>query len=300
MKLQHLRDLLAVSERGSIRAAAKFLGLEQPAISRSIRDLEKDVGVPLLERTVRGAVLTPMGELFAKRANAALGEIRRGREEIEQLQGARHGTVLACLSSVAHITMLPASIAAFHKRYPFVKLRIVEGVYPLVESRLTDGTVDFYVGPKAPTGIAFGLSDDLLMTNRRIVLARNGHPLAHATSLAELSDAEWITTAITDKAENEFNDLFIQHNLPAPKLALQVDSTLSWIVALLNSDMLSILPQQWAHDPLVCDRVTQIHVQEELGSPSLYLIRRSAIPLTPAADFLATLLRRAAGHASVS
>jgi LysR family transcriptional regulator of abg operon len=242
MKLHHLRDLLAVAERGSIRSAAKSLGVDQPAISRSIRDLEKDIGVPLLERQTRGTVLTPMGELFAKRANAALGELRRGREEIEQLQGAKDGTVFACISSLAHIALLPATLAAFRRQYPLVKLRIVEGVYPLVESRLMDGTVDFCVAPMPPAGIGFGLCAEVLLTNTRIVLARKGHPMAHATSLAELSDAEWITTSITDKAENEFNDLFLKHGLPAPRLALQADSALTWIMALLHSDMLAISP----------------------------------------------------------
>src|SRR6188508_1885518 len=87
MKLHQIRDLLAVAEKGSLRAAARQLGLAQPSISRSIRELERELGAPLLERQARGTVLTPTGKLFASRAGAAASELRRAREEIAQLHG---------------------------------------------------------------------------------------------------------------------------------------------------------------------------------------------------------------------
>ena len=67
MKLHQIRDLLAVAQKGSLRAAARHLRVAQPSISRSIRSLEREVGVPLLERQARGTVLTPSGQLFATR-----------------------------------------------------------------------------------------------------------------------------------------------------------------------------------------------------------------------------------------
>src|ERR1700727_852324 len=121
MKLHHLRDLLAVVEKGSIRAAAKHLGLGQPALSRSIRDLERELGVPLLERHARGTVMTAMGEHFSHRAGAAYQELRRALDEIQQMQGGVHGTVVACLSSLSHIALLPPALAAFRRRYPGVE-----------------------------------------------------------------------------------------------------------------------------------------------------------------------------------
>lgn len=296
MKLHHLRDFLAVSERGSIRAAAKHLGTTQPALSRSIRELEKDIGFPLIERRARGAILTPFGTSFARRASAAMNELRRGREEIEQLHGAVHGTVVACLSSLCLVELLPAVLVPFRKQYPFVRLRIMEGVYPLVEMRLRDGTVDFYVGPTSQSGLPSDLVAEKLFDNTRIVLARKGHPLGQACSLAELTNAEWITTAITERAESEFSDLFAAHQLPTPRLAIQADSALSWIVALANSDMLAISPRQWADVSLVRDLFQQVPIKESLAGPSIVLVQRAAIPLTPAAEYLCDLLRRAAGH----
>ena len=294
MKLHHLRDLLAVVEKGSIRAAAKHLGLGQPALSRSLRDLEQELGVPLLERRARGAVLTEMGEMFSRRAGAAFNELNRAREEIAQHQGDVQGRIVACLSSLTHIALLPAALTPFRKRYPLVELGLIEGAYPMVERRLVDGTIDFFVGPLRNSVVAPGLRQEKLFDNHRVVIARKNHPLQHATSLAELIDGDWMTTSITNDPEAEFNDLFLGHGLPPPRLALRTETFLTMLVGLISTDMLAITPRQYAHSARLADCVQQIAIKEKLAGPSLYLIQRAAIPLTPAAEYLTDLLRRAA------
>ena len=294
MKLHHLRGLLAVAERGSIRAASHHLGVAQPALSRSLRDLELELGVPLLERRAKGAVLTELGELFVRRAGAAVHELRRAREEIEQHQGATRGEVTVSLSSLAHLTLLPTALEAFRKRFPHVELRIIEGAYPSVERRLLDGTIDFFAGPLTPAGVANGLLPEKLFDNHRIVLARKGHPLADARSLEALIHADWITTSITNDPEAEFDDLFVGQGLPPPRLALRADSLLTMLVGMVSTDMLAISPRQYATSSFLTDRVRRVPVKERLAGPSLYLIQRASIPLTPAAEHLAHLLRRAA------
>src|SRR5258706_15742063 len=107
MKLHQIRDLLAVAEKGSLRAAARQLGLAQPSISRSIGQLERELGVALLERQARGTVLTPAGELFARRARGAASAVRRGRGEIEQLHEGAEGSLTVGFSSVPPLTRVP-------------------------------------------------------------------------------------------------------------------------------------------------------------------------------------------------
>ncbi len=296
MKLHHLRDLLALVETGSIRAAAKHLGLSQPALSRSLRDLERELGAPLVERRARGTVLTPIGEMFARRAGAAFHELSRAREEIAQHQGDVQGRIVACLSSLSHIALLPSALPQFRRRYPRVELRLIEGPYPMVERRLVDGTIDFFVGPLRTAAVAPGLRLDKLFDNHRVVIARKGHPLQHATTLADLVHADWITTSITNDPEAEFNDLFLGHGLPPPRLGLRAETLLTMLVGMISTDMLAITPRQYATAPLLAGFVRQVPVKERLAGPSLFLIQRAAIPLTPAAEHLTDLLRRAAAQ----
>src|SRR5687768_11342381 len=125
MKLHHLRNVLAVAEKGSVRGASRHLELAQSAISRSIQQLEKDLGATLFERRKKGVVLTPMGALFLRRARSAVSELSRARDEIRQHQGGVAGTVVACLSTTPHIALLPHALPQFRKRYPDVRLHVI-------------------------------------------------------------------------------------------------------------------------------------------------------------------------------
>lgn len=296
MKLHHLRDFLAVAECGSIHAAARHLGMSQPSLSRSIRDLEKELGVPLLDRGGRGAPLTAMGMLFARRANASVSELRKAREEILQAQGGVQGTVAACVSSLCHVALLPHALKPFSARYPRVALHIVEASYPAVEARLRSGAIDIYVGPEPAGSPAQELQLEKLFDTTRVVVSRKGHPLAKARSLAELVDCNWITTSITQRAEAELGELFISRGLPPPHLALRAETALTWITALTNTDVLSITPRQSADSPTFKPLVEVLNLRESLSGPTIVLIRRSAVPPTPAAEFLCDLLRRAAAR----
>ncbi len=296
MKLHHLRDLLAIAEKGSINSAAKHLGMAQPALSRSVRELEREIGAPLLERQSTGTVLTPMGVLFARRATSAVNELRRGRDEIQQLQGAVHGTVVACVSGVSHIALLGEALKPFYEAYPNVRLRIIEGVYPMIESRLKSGAVDFYIGAAPEGGPAPDLQLVKLFDNRRVVLGRIGHPLSKARSLAELVEAKWVTTSITDHVETEFGTVFEKFSLPAPRLAIQAESALTWMTAVASTDMLIMQPVQWLDSPLIKATIAQIHVQENIVAAPIVLIRRNAIPPTPAAEYLCDMMRRPASR----
>lgn len=294
MKLHNLRDFLAVAERGSINAAARHLGVSQPSISRSLAALEKELGVPLLERHTKGTLLTPMGEIFARRANASVSELRRAREEILQLNGSLHGTVSACFSSLSHVMLLPQALKQFVSRYPNVILHLIEGGYPAVESRLKSGELDFYVGPAQFGGTPPELQMERLLDNSRVVLARKSHPLAKARSLQDFVEARWITTSITERAEAELGELFASHHLPPPRLALRAESAMTWMTALINTDMLTVTAPQFATAPMLAGHVETLRIRELIAGPSLVIIRRSAVPPTPAAEFFCDMIRRCA------
>ncbi|MGQ9370444.1 LysR substrate-binding domain-containing protein [Azospirillum sp. ST 5-10] len=292
MKLNQLRDITAIAEHGSLRAAARHLGLAQPALTRSVHELEHELGAPLFERRARGMALTPAGEAFVRRARAILSDVRRAREEAEQLRGLAAGSVVAGLSVAAHMAMLPTALARFRGRYPDVRLHLIEGFFPTLEAGLRDGTVDFYIGPQPERGMPSDLVAELLFQNTRIVMARVGHPLAAATSLADLVGAEWVTTSITHRAAEELQVLFQERGLPPPRLATQTQSALSMILAIAYSDALGMLPVQFTDFALTTGTLCRIPVRETLPAPDIVMIRRAGFTLTPAAEWLAECCRR--------
>ncbi len=96
----------------------------------------------------------------------------------------------------------------------------------MVERRLVDGTIDFFIGPLRNSVVAPGLSQEKLFDNHRVVIARKHHPLQHATSLADLADSDWIT----NDPEAEFNDLFLSHGLPPPRPTLRTETFLTMLI----------------------------------------------------------------------
>ena len=295
MKYNSLRDFLAVAERGSLRAAARQLGLAQPAMTRSIQDLEKQLGVVLFERQAKGVVLTPMGEVFLRRAQAVRSEFRRAKDELDQLRGESHGHLRICLSSVAHMALLPGVLAPFRQKFPGVKLDVIDAVLPRVEAELKSGTMDFYIGP-IHEDLGSELHSEILFENKRILMCRKGHALADAQSLSELTQAEWVTASITHNAEDELSPIFAAHDLPSPKLVMQAHSALTFLYAVAHSDLLIMLPAQWDQSPLARDVLQRIHVREHLPAPPICIVHRTGMPLTPAGMHFCDLVRRTALH----
>ncbi|MES2257064.1 MAG: LysR substrate-binding domain-containing protein [Pseudomonadota bacterium] len=294
MKLNQLRDFLAVAERRSIRAAARQLNLPQPNITRSIHELERELGVVLFERRAQGVDLTPMGEVFLRRARSVRRELERAQEELDQLRGETHGHLTVCMSSVPYIALFPEALPAFRKRYPLVKLALFDGVFPRVETSVKDGTIDCYIGPP-PEIVPPDMLVEKLFDNTLVVMGRKGHPLAHARSLRELTGAEWMTTSITRKAEEELAPLFEQHGLPTPQLAVQAQSAMSCMITLAHSDLLIAAPVQWLGSGM-CDALQIIPVVEIITAPPICIVRRAGLPLTPAADYFCDMMRRASLH----
>lgn len=295
MKFNALRDFLAVAERGSLRAAARQTGGSQPAMSRSIQELERELGVVLFERTASGVRLTPMGQVFLRRASSVHNELRRAQEELDQLRGETHGRLTVALSSVPHLALLPHALRPFRSRYPDVMMDIVDAVYPTIELDLKESRIDCYIGP-VPAELGPDLLVEKLFDNTRVIMGRKGHPLAQAKSLKDLVDAEWISTSITHIAQDELGPLFARHGLPPAKLKMQLHSTLTFLTAMVYSDLLMMAPVQWTQSPLLRDKVSPIHVREVLPAPPVCLVRRAGLPLTPAAEYFCDMMRRAVLH----
>jgi LysR family transcriptional regulator of abg operon len=295
-KLHHLRDFVAIANAKSVRSAARSIGLAQPVLTRSLQELERELGVSLFERHVRGMALTASGERFLMRAQAALEEVRRGCEEAGQLQGRMQGNVSVALSGALMMTLLPAAYGDFRKACPDVSLRLVEGLFPAVEPRLRDGRLDFYMGPRPERALGGGYQVQLLFKNERMVLARKGHPLAREKTLERLLDADWIVVGLRERVEEEFEEQFSALGMRNPKLLTIAESMLGLIALLSTTDALALLPRQWAESTLFKDVIEPIKVREPLIGPDIVEVTRAKFSLTPAAEKFATLLRRAAAQ----
>lgn len=294
MKLHQIQALVAIAETGSVRAAARRLGLTQPALSKSLAALEEELSVPLVHRTARGATLTKFGQSIVTRGRGISQEIERLREEIEQMRGAARGGVTVAISPSPAQLLLPAVLRRFHREFPEIQVRVRESVYPDTVQLLREGLADFAVGAQPPsrkTATSEFLTERLY-ENKLVVGCRHGHPKAGVRSLRELRDCEWLQHGSADGPGSLYAPVFRENGLPVPTPWLVSDSFISSLKLLESSDALCLLPARLVSHLARAGRLTALQLDEPMPDWDVSLIMRAQVPLTPIALKLAQLFRR--------
>lgn len=292
MKLTHIRDVLAVAESGSIRAAGRQLGSTQPAITRSIREIEHELGVSLFERHAKGVRLSEMGRVFVRRAASIQQEVRRASEEIEQLKGGVTGQVSIALSTATIMSVMPRAMREFRRRFPDAIVKVHESFFQPVEKDLLSGRIDLYVGPLDSIKSAPQFAVEQLFENYRLIVGRKGHPLAGVTSLEQLIDARWVRPTLSSQiVEGDFEEMFSRAGLPRPNIVVNARSALITMLVLADSDLLTVLPRQWVDQPLLAGVIEPLALPPLSAAP-ISIVRRQDMPLTPIAEHLCDMVRR--------
>src|SRR5690242_7627110 len=125
MRLSQIRDFVALVEAGSMSAAARNVGVSQPSITKSIRALETELHVQLVQRTARGIVPTRYGQLFFARAKVARSELGKAVDELGQLAGLQAGSVSFGCGPVVADLVVPEAMVAFRAQFPQADVRMV-------------------------------------------------------------------------------------------------------------------------------------------------------------------------------
>lgn len=143
IEIRHLRLIAAIAEHGSLTAAARVLGLTQPALSHGLRDLEVRLRAPLFERTARRMVLTPAGEQLVQVARQVLSEVERFERQIADGDFAvARGKVRVATECYTAYHWLPSVLREFQKRWPSVELSVAPEHTAAPLAALRDGSLD--------------------------------------------------------------------------------------------------------------------------------------------------------------
>lgn len=296
IKLNNIRDILAVSETGSLRAGSRKLGIAQPTITRSIREIEKELGLLLFTRHAYGVVLTQSGQQFVQRATAIQSEIRHIYEELGQSRGELSGQVTIAISAAAGIAIMPLVLNKFQKQYPKALLKFSESLFKPVEASIQSGEIDFFVGPIYNDVSTTALVVEKIFDNSRVIVARKGHPLSSAKALEDLRGARWIRPTFSDsRDEADFDAMFERVGLPLPEVAMHSRSIMLTLLAVANSDLLTIVPVQWLESSITSEVIQGLLPNESLQAAPVCIVRRGDLPLTPLAQALCDMTRKA-GH----
>lgn len=176
-----LGTFLAVADNVSFRKASEQTHLSLPAVSMQIKQLEKQLGVALFQRTTRRVELTPEGEKLMISARKAMAELDGALMHIQQAADVQQGHLsFACVPTVAG-TRLPALMIAFARQYPGISVRVRELTQPGLLEAVRKREVDFAIGPE-PEKLG-ELDFQPLFVDSFVALLPAGHPAAAKASI---------------------------------------------------------------------------------------------------------------------
>ncbi|RVT51564.1 LysR family transcriptional regulator [Rubrivivax albus] len=301
MTLQQLQALALVVDQGGIRAAARAMHLSPAAVTKAMRTLEDEAGVPLLLRGSRGVALTPAGERLLARARVVTRQVALARDDLQQAAGADAGSVRLGITPFATLTALGEAFAWFRQRYRQVEVHTIEGLMARVLPRLRDGTLDLAVVAPDVGELRDGEfhCQPIRRASQHVVL-REGHPLlalpATERTAERLVEQEWVlTAAVRHEDPPRLAAMFAAAGVAPPRRVL-VCETLAAMTLLRHSDALSIFPAPLLGHPetrgIVALPASPLHP----GDIELTLLTRPDVPLTPAAAYFAHCLAEVAGR----
>lgn len=244
MTAAQLRAFLALADGGSFVSAAQATGLSQPALHRSVRDLEEVIGDALVERRGRGIALTPAGRRLARGIRLAAAELAAAIAETRRDGGTSRIVVGAMPLSRA--LLVPRAVARLLGERPGVSFSIVEGSWRELVEPLREGQIDLMIGALRPAPPP-DLDQVPLQLHHVVIAAGARHPLAGAGDVPpdRLAAFPWIVGHPGSPLRAQWEALFAGH--PAPPRPIECGSVMVMRGLLAEGDFLTLLsPEQIA------------------------------------------------------
>ncbi|MFM0502474.1 LysR substrate-binding domain-containing protein [Paraburkholderia caffeinilytica] len=285
MKLNQLNAFLAVTEHATIRGAARALGVTQPAVTKVMRELELDFGVPLITRSVKGIELTEYGRAFEVRARLLVAEMRRTRDEMEQIKRGTTGSVSISVSPTVAFTILPAAFDAFTRSLPDATVSFSEGSNTFGFAKLRDGTLDFIVTHllEEPDETSGEFTCIPLFRTVFVVGARSRHPRVRARSLREIHDEQWCMPLYGVGGDDLTRSIFQPNGMTRPKRIVRCPSFSVALGLVAHTNVLSVFARPLVDIEFKRHGIKALTLQEPLPELTVAIIVRRGARLTPAA-----------------
>jgi LysR family transcriptional regulator, carnitine catabolism transcriptional activator len=196
ISFKHLNAIVSLARFGSFIAAASYLGISQPGLTRIVQQTEKKLKTELFVRGQRSVSLTPAGQEFLPYAEHAISAFIKQTEDLQASHTLPETRLnISCLMSISHL-VLPMALVEFRKAYPQVAVEIREGVGSAVHDEVREGRVDFGIGSvedQPPNVVAESVMDEALYA----ILPRD-HPLTRndVLRLLDLKETPMISMPI--------------------------------------------------------------------------------------------------------
>ena len=237
---QRLMRLAVLIQQGSFRRAAETLGVTQPALSQSIAQIEKEVGVRLIERTPHGVEPTVYGRVLYQHAAVVDRELAQAAQEIQELAFGHKGALAVGTTPGGAATLVALAVCKLLEARPGVDTRIIEetSVKTLV-SRLHDRSLDMILCQRPEGTDLNGIRTISLFRTKRVACVRSGHPLANEATLRDLATYPFVCPEEEMGHVFGFRQIFLLNGLALPEVLISNSINMAKEIV-LNSDAFAL------------------------------------------------------------
>jgi len=194
VKLHDLHVLMTVVQAGNMSKAAALLNTTQPAISRSIAELERIIGVRLLDRTARGVEVTEYGRVLLDGGTAVFDDLRQAVKDIKFLADPTAGEVRIGCSNILGANFVSAVIHRLSRQFPHIVFHLVTGYVESLHRELSERNVDLVIAARLGALVDERLDFEFLFDDQFVIVAGAQNPWARRRKieLAELVNEPWV------------------------------------------------------------------------------------------------------------
>jgi len=284
MDLRQLRVMLAVMEKGSLGKAAEWLNTSQPAVTKTIQRMEKELDVELFERRPQGMIPTLFAECLRSHAESISIGFSHALDEIRALKGGGIGLVTIASPPLVATGVLPDILRSVIDDHPGLQVRVITPSDALTQ-RLLDGEFDFGLDLLGVSSPDIGLEQRHLFNDQLVLIANRSNPIAKLCdpSPHELQNVKWILPVPGNLHRRRLSQFFELAGFPAPRAAIECSSTAFIKPVVAHSDYVGVIARIAMHSR--GDAIERRLAIIEINSPSMVrpigLIWRKQQVLTP-------------------
>ena len=296
MDLQQLRCFVAAVELRSISDAAKALDVSQPAVTRSLQNLEHGLDTTLLDRTSRGVTPTGAGQIFYEHARGILSQVERSVSALTRLKGEGPMTVVVGTTPSFVDHLLPEVLGRFMQAWPQARIVIRKALLPELRVLLEHGEIDIAFAINLDGQMVKGLVTEELLRAKTVFVVGRTHPLfgAAEVSAAELKKHKWALLDSQD-VRNFFEALFDGFGLTPPEPVVRANSMRLLKAMAQEGDVIIFLPHFMVSQELAAGELAALPFGDKQGALSACLLLSNSRS-RPEVAALADIARVAAGE----
>ncbi len=260
IRFRHLQSFLTIAQLRSVGAAAQALGITQPALSKTLRELEQALGSKLFSRDKTGMLLTRAGTTFLQHAAASVASIREGIDSVRQSQVTSGSELRIGVLPNVSAKIAPKAVQRLKAQAPDTTVRVVTGDNARLLDMLRLGELELVVGRLAQPEYMVNLTFEHLFTERLTGAVRPGHPLLTRSRfrLAMIADYPCILPYHGTVIRHEIERYFMTAGIPRPADLIETTSSEFAHAYVRQTDAVWFLPRGYL------DAVADRHFLAEL------------------------------------